>query len=106
MCFHECTGLNCSEVMSNNIDKEMNDLDTLKMRTFKNITPKYPKEAADVCSPLLCDIWTGEIVRKEIFPKDLKNADVTPVFKKDKPLFAKNCRSVSVFKFLKYFKGS
>ena len=54
----------------------------MKKRTFKNINPKSLKEAADVCSLLLWDIWTGEIVRKETFPKDLKNADVTPVFKK------------------------
>ena len=39
-----------------------------------------------ICSPFLCDIWAEEIVRKGTFPKDLKNADVTPAFKK-KTLF-------------------
>ena len=48
------------------------------------------------------DIWAEEIVWKHTFPKDIKNADVTPVFKKDSPLLAKSCRPVSVF--LKYVK--
>ena len=53
---------------------------------LQNVTPKSPKEAQDICSPLLCNIWAEEIVRKGTFSKDLKNADATPVFKKDNPL--------------------
>ena len=34
--------------------------------------------------------------KRQNFPKNLKNADVTPVFEKDNPLLAKNYRSVSV----------
>ena len=41
-----------------------------KKCTFKNITPKSLK----------CDIRVHEIVCKETFPKDFKNADATPVF--------------------------
>ena len=45
----------------------------------------------------ISDIWAKEIVRKGTFPKDLKNADVTPVFKKDNLLLAKNYKPVSVW---------
>ena len=37
-----------------------------------------------------------KIVRKGAFPEDLKKADVTPVFKKDNSLLAKNYRLLSV----------
>ena len=72
-------------------------MNSSKNDTFKNITPKFPKEAQGICSPLLCDIWAKEIVRKGTFPKDLKNADVTPVFKKDNLLLAKNYKPVSIW---------
>ena len=35
-------------------------------------------------------------MRKGTFPKNLKNAGVTPIFKKANPLLAKNYRPVSV----------
>ena len=50
----------------------------------------------DIYSPLLCNIWVEEILRKETFPKDLKSEDVPPVFKKDNPHLVKNCIPVSV----------
>ena len=60
---------------------------------------------ADVCSPLLCDTWSEEILRKLTFQKHLKNTNVTTAFKKDNPLLAKNYRPVSalptVSKYLK-----
>ena len=51
---------------------------------------------SDICSPILCDIWTENIVRKGNFSKDLKNADATLVFKKENSLLAKNYRPVSI----------
>ena len=42
--------------------KEIKNLDSSKTDTFKNITPKSLKEALDICSPFLCDIWADEIV--------------------------------------------
>ena len=77
--FNEPTEFNFSEVTPNGIEKETKKLDSSEDPTFKNITPKSVKEVANVCSPL-CDIWTGEIVRRGTFPKDLKNADVTSFF--------------------------
>ena len=88
--FNKPTEFIFSEVIPNDIEKEIKNLNSSKKCTFKNITPKSLREAPDVCNPLLCDIWAEEIVRKGTFPKDFKNADVTPVFKKDNPLLAKN----------------
>ena len=68
----------------------------MKKSIFENITPKSLKEAANICSPLLCDIWAKEIVQKWTFPKDLKNVHVTPIFKKDSTLLAKKYRPVSL----------
>ena len=95
--FKEPTDFNFSEVVQNEIKKEIKNLDSSKKSTFKNITLQSLKEAQDMCSPLLYDIWVEEIVRKETFPKDLKNVDITPVFfKKNNPLLTKNYRPVSV----------
>ena len=41
-------------------------------------------------------IWNNEIVRNKIFPKNLKVADITPIFKKEDSTLAKNYRPVSV----------
>ena len=94
--FNEPTECNFSEVIPNDIKIEIKNLDSSKEGTFKNITPKSPKEAQYICSPLSCDIWAKEIVWKGAFPEDLKNADVTPVFKKGNSLLTKNYRLLSV----------
>ena len=41
--------------------------------------------------------WNDEILKKCQFPKNLKLADITPVFKKENKNLAKNYRPVSVF---------
>ena len=41
-------------------------------------------------------IWNNEIVRNKIFPKNLKFADITPIFKNEDSTLAKNYRPVSV----------
>ena len=61
--FNEPTECNFSEVIPNDIKIEIKNLDSSKEGTFKNITPKSPKEAQDICSPLSCDILAKEIVR-------------------------------------------
>ena len=85
-------------MIPNDIEKEIYNLDSSKKGTFKNITPKSLREASDICSPILCNIWSEEILQKETFSTNLKNADVTPVFKKYNPLLAKNYRPVSVLR--------
>ena len=93
--FNKPIEFNISELIPNDTEKEIKKTMCSNKGTFKNITPKSLKEPADVCSPLLLDIWAKEIVRKRIFPEDFQNADVTPVFTKDSPLLAKNCRPLS-----------
>ena len=78
--FNEPTECNFSEIIPNDIKIEIKNLDSSKESTFKNITPKSPKEGPDICSPLSCNIWAKEIVRKGAFPENLKTADVRPVF--------------------------
>ena len=54
--FKEPTKFNFSEVIPNDIEKEINKLDRSKNGTFKNINPKSIEGATDVCRPALCDI--------------------------------------------------
>ena len=54
--FNEPTECNFLEVIPNDIKIEIKDLDSSKDGTFKNVTPKFSKEAQDICSPLSCDI--------------------------------------------------
>ena len=60
--FNEHTEFNFSDLIPNDIDKEINNLDSSKKGTFKNITPKSLKGVLDICSPFLCDIWADEII--------------------------------------------
>ena len=60
--FNEHTEFNFSDLIPNDIDKEINNLDSSKKGTFKNITPKSLKEVLDTCSPFLCDIWADEFI--------------------------------------------
>ena len=78
------------------IENEINDLDCSKKGTFKNIPPKCLKGAIDVCGPVLLKIWNEVIISQSSYPQNLKLADVTPVFKKENPLEAKNYRPISV----------
>ena len=51
---------------------------------------------SDICAPALNDIWNNEIITQKSFPKNLKVADVTSVFKKEDAPFLKNYKPVSV----------
>ena len=64
--------------------KEISGLDEKKRGTFKNIPVKCLKETSVECGPYLARIWNEEVVvGLNKFPKDLKLADVTPIFQKD-----------------------
>ena len=86
--FNEPTEFIFLEVTPNDIKKEIKNLRSPKKVRFKNITTKSFKEAPDICSLLL---QTGYGLNKlyEQCAKGLKNADVTPVYKKDSPVLAK-----------------
>ena len=85
-----------TEVTLDNIQKEITNLDDKKSGTYENIPAKILKKVSDVCIPVLLKIWNGEIINENIFPHELKLADVTPIFKKEDTTLAKNYRPVSV----------
>ena len=75
------------------------------MGIFGNIPAKVFKRSSNVCNAVFGDIWNFEILEKQNFPRNLKFADVTPVYKKKDPTLFGNYRPVSVLllplKFLK-----
>ena len=76
--------------------KETAALNNKKNGTFGNIPTKLLKEVSDICAPALNDIWNKEIIPQQSFPNNPKQADVTPVFKKEDTSLLKNYRSLSV----------
>ena len=75
-------------------EKEMLHVNPKKAGTFQDIPPKTLKNSVNVCSETL--IFFDDTVIHCEFRKELKKADVTPIFKKDNPTKAKNYRPVSV----------
>ena len=67
----------------------------LKATTHKNIPPKVLKTSAMVTAKTLQQLFNEALTTGE-FPSNLKNADVTPTFKKNNPLNKENYRPVSV----------
>ena len=72
-------------------------METTASNSKKRYYPtKLLKEVSDICAPALNDIWNKEIIPQQSFPNNPKQADVTPVFKKENTSLLKNNRSVSV----------
>jgi len=63
---------------------------------LKGIPSKCLKTGSEECKEYLANVWNEEIVAQCHFPDELKLADVTPIFKKNDPISAKNYRPVSV----------
>ena len=59
-------------------------MNTKKATTFQNIPCKSLKENAEVCTPILTYIINKDMIRDLTFPNKLKEADITPIFKKDR----------------------
>ena len=72
--------------------KEIINLDNQKNETFKNIPTRCLKNVSDICSPILANIWNEEILLNKYFPKNLKLADVSPIFKQKDKTFVENYR--------------
>ena len=84
------------EVSNLDIEREISHLNTKKVGTFGNIPTKVLKESSNVCNSTLKHIWNYEILGKQNFSKNLKLADITPVYKKKDPTLVENYRPVSV----------
>ena len=83
-------------VNDNDIQREVLKLNSKKPGTFSNIPTKILKSSSEMCNEILQNIWNSEIIEKKYFPKNLKLADITPVYKKKDPTLAENYRPVSV----------
>ena len=74
---------------------EICNLDTSKAYQKDNIPPKLLKDNNDICSIVLSsDI--NRCIHNGNFPNNLKNADITPTFKKGDRLSKCNYRPVSI----------
>ena len=78
------------------IQNEVSNLNSKKTGTFGNNSTKVLKDSSDICDSILQDIRNYEILGKQYFTKNLKLADVTPLYKKKDPTLFENYRSVSV----------
>ena len=84
-----------TEVCQSEIEKEIKNLNVKKATTHKNIPPKVLKTRAMVTAETLQRLYNQALTTGE-YPSNLKNADVTPVFKNNNPLSKENCRPVIV----------
>ena len=71
------------QVDEEEVFNQLKALDIKKATTFQNIPCKLLKENAEVCTPVLTNIINNEF-RSCSFPNKLKEADSTPIFKKDR----------------------
>ena len=75
--------------------KVSEDLDSSKSYQKDNIPTKILKDNKDICTIILkTDI--NRCIIDSIFPINLKNADITPVFKNQDRLLKTNYRPVSI----------
>ena len=77
------------------IMQEMKKLNPSKEKTFKNIPCKILRSNWDICAPALTKI-NNVNVNINSFPDKMKEADVTPVHKKDEVTSVKNYKPISV----------
>ena len=77
------------------MEKEIKNLNVKNATTHKNIPPKVLKTSAMITAETLEQLF-NQALRTGEFPSNLKNADVTHVFKKNNPLSNENYRPVSV----------
>ena len=80
-----------TEVSQSEIEKEIKNLNVKKATTHKNISPKVLKTSAMVTAETLQQLFNQALTTGE-FPSNLKNADVTPVFKKNNLLSKESYR--------------
>ena len=77
------------------IKKELSELNVNKSTTYKNIPAKILKTNSEICAPYIESILNLSF-EDNIFPDNLKLADVSPVFKAGDDTIKKNYRPVSV----------
>ena len=63
------------------IELEIKKLNHKKANTFNGIPTKILKENCDICCQPLYNI-VNDCIENSVFPRELKLADMTPIFKK------------------------
>ena len=86
---------NFVEVDQQQIEKEILKLDANKASQSSDIPIKIVKENIDVFSDFLCSSFNSSIKLSK-FPENLKQADITPAYKKGKKDVKGNYRPVSI----------
>ena len=84
------------KVSLSEVEQEIQHLNRNKCGTFESIPTKLLKENSDICSATLLRIWNEQILESKTFPKNLKLANITPIFKKGDSNLTKNYRPISV----------
>ena len=74
---------------------EIKALNKNKPTTFDNIPIKIPIDSCEISSPFLTAVYNDSIL-KCTFPSTLKQADITPVYKKDERIDKGKYRPVSI----------
>ena len=77
-----------ANVNENGIATEINDLNTNKPATFKNIPAKLFVKNCEICTPHICNVYDNSILTNT-FPENLKMAYVIPADKKITKLIEK-----------------
>ena len=78
-----------SEINVDDIRNEIKCLKPNKAGTFKNIPTKQLMQVEEIVSEPLMIIWNEEIIKNKKFPKKLKLADLTPIYKKPENIFCR-----------------
>ena len=87
--------LSFSNVSVADVKKEIRKLDPRKATQNTDIPVRILKQNSDIFGNYICDLF-NECVDKGVFPSILKNADITPVFKKGFRGSKDNYRPVSI----------
>ena len=77
------------------VEKEIRRLSTRKTTQYSDLTVKILKENSDIFEKYICDFF-NECVDKGTFPSVLKQANITPVIKKEYKSLKDNHRPVSI----------
>ena len=77
------------------VEKEVKSLNPKKANTTNSIPSNLLKQHFDIYGPTLHNL-VNETFQENIFPEELKLADITPIFKKEDATNVKNYMPISV----------
>ena len=78
-----------------NVEREINNLNSKKATPKGDIPVKILKWNSDIIAPALTECYNQNI-KNSTFPNELKNADISPVYKKKDRHDKSNYRPVSI----------